>query len=351
MERIIEYDEIPAAHGESIYLRIETDPSFYLSLLSKGYHVVRFAKYASDDTIFVTRKKQPSNLSTLAEYYDFVDASFEDELAKEGITKPKTYRFSYRDLSEHLYKLPFVFKNEDENCGREKFLIASEEDYENLIRTCGHLVNPNDPTRVWMRSKGIDYLVDYDLYLSSNYRIQEFIPTPSDYNTSMRLITDPCGDLLYASLKYNKPGPYNDHSSVLGYLLSEVNPLSSQSIVSNTMSGGSNVLIGDRLYSPSEEMLLEQHDIPSQAFQELVDSSMRVHNKLSKELGIICAFDYIYDRNRKKWFFLEYHTGPMIGDYCRRQGIAYGTSEEHKIADGRVRATALCKVLEKTRNS
>ena len=37
-------------------------------------------------------------------------------------------------LIEHKYKLPFVFKNENANGGKEKFLISTEEDYESRVR-------------------------------------------------------------------------------------------------------------------------------------------------------------------------------------------------------------------------
>ena len=40
MERIISYDELPKSTGQSIYLRMETDPKLYLTLLRNGYKIV-----------------------------------------------------------------------------------------------------------------------------------------------------------------------------------------------------------------------------------------------------------------------------------------------------------------------
>ena len=40
MEKIISYDELPYAKGQSVYLRMETDPKLYVSLISKGYRVI-----------------------------------------------------------------------------------------------------------------------------------------------------------------------------------------------------------------------------------------------------------------------------------------------------------------------
>ena len=48
MKRIITYDELPNARGESIYLRMETDPALYTSLLSKGYRIINHIKDADE---------------------------------------------------------------------------------------------------------------------------------------------------------------------------------------------------------------------------------------------------------------------------------------------------------------
>ena len=134
-----------------------------------------------------------------------------------------------------------------------------------------------------------------------------------------------------------------------GYLLSEIYPLSTKSIVSNTLSGGSNILIGSNNYTSLEKEILNKHNTESEQFNELLTASKDVHKEFKSVLGIICGFDYIYDENKKKWFLLEYHSIPMVGDYSKRQNIKYETSEDRITAEGRVRATALSLVLKKTR--
>ena len=81
----------------------------------------------------------------------------------------------------------------------------------------------------------------------------------------------------------------------------------------------------------------------------MIKTSQETHKKLKRELGIICGFDYIYDKDKQKWFMLEYHSRPMLGDYSRRQNIDYETEADRVRAEGRVRATALSLVLKKTR--
>ena len=347
MERIISYDEIPESNGETIYITPEVDPRLYINLLTKGYRIINNITNADDNTIYVTGRRQSFMCETTNEYKAMINAQIMHSFTSKGIQKPKTVKFSYEDLLEHKYKLPFVLKNENQNGGREKFLIQTEQDYENLIYACELLINKN--ILLLANSDPIKYSINYDKYLDINFRVQEYIPTPSEYNTTLRLLTTPYNNLLYASLKYNKREDYIDDTTLLGYLLSEIYPLSTKSIVSNTLSGGLNILVGEHNYSKVESLLLKLHQIDSSKYESLVNISKEVHSEFNSELGIICGFDFIYDINKEEWFLLEYHSRPMVGDYSIRQGINYRTEKEKLTAEGRVRATALSLSLKRTR--
>lgn len=347
MERIITYDELPYAFGQSIYLRNETDQRLYVSLIAKGYRIVDHVLDTDESTIYLTGARQAFGYKTSEEYIRALDTSIQSSLAKNGITKPKTIKFNVKDLKEHKYKVPFVLKNETFNGGKEKFLIQTEEDYENLINTCEFLLNRNLFFLTPYNPDDLERLINYDNYLNTNFSVQEYIPTPSKYNTTVRLLTTPSDEMLYGALKYKKPTELRDNTSMLGYLLTKVYPLSTPSIVSNTVRGGSNILLGENKYPNIERLLLESHDINSEAFQKLIKATQEVHKEYKDQLGILCGFDYIYDCEREQWFLLEYHDKPMVGDYSKRQGIRYGTKKERLEADGRVRATALALTLKK----
>ena len=349
MERIISYDELPYSRGQSIYLRMETDPKLYLNLLSKGYRIVNNIVDAEDDTIYVTGRRQDYTHRTFEEYKDSVDKRVEEVLSEGNITKPKTVLFSYEDLINRKYKIPFVLKNENQNGGREKFLIQTEEDYENLILACNFLLDRDYLILKHYQDDDIRFHIDYDKYLDVNFSVQEYVKTPSEYNTTLRLLTTTSDDLLYAALKYKKPVKTMDDTTLLGYLLHEVYPLSTKSIVSNTLSGGSNILLGEGAYPDFEHELLQKHDIESDQFHNVVEQSKKAHKAVHSELGVLCGFDYIYDKEQEKWYLLEYHSRPMVGDYSKRQGIPYSTNSDRVAADGRVRATALSLQLKKTR--
>lgn len=348
MEKIISYKDLPYSKGQSIYLRMETDPKLFISLISKGYKIIKNIKEANNNTIYVTGRRQDYICSNNDEYMKLIDNGIQESLKDNGISKPNTINFSYKDLIEHKYKLPFVLKNENQNGGREKFLINTEEDYDNLINSIKLLINKK---LLFLTVEDLDNLklkIDYEKYLDTNFKIQEYIDTPTEFNTTVRLITTPSNDLLYSVLKYKEKDKYIDDTTLLGYLLSKVYPLSTKSIVSNTLSGGKNILLNEDKYTSLEEEILEEHNINSNRFNDLVKASKFVHNKYKSELGIICGFDYIYDRNKKKWFLLEYHSRPMLGDYSKRQDLMYSSEEEILEAEGRVRATALSLVLKKT---
>lgn len=343
MERIISYDELPFSYGDSVYFRMETDPKLYLTLISKGYKVVKDIRDADESTIFITGRRQDYFCQNYEEYRRLINGSIQKSFGNNGITKPKTVKFSYNDLINYKYQLPFVLKNENQNGGREKFLISTEDDYNNLIKACRYLLDRHQ-MELAHDSEDLKYQIDYDKYLDLNFNVQEYIPTPSKYNTTVRVLTTPGNIVLYAALKYNESSKYIDDTTLLGYLLSEVYPISTKSIVSNTLSGGSNILLGENNYSKFEASLLDAHNINSQQFEELLNTSESIHATYNSELGIICGFDYIYDENRNKWFLLEYHSRPMVGDYSKRQGINYITKDDRMVAEGRVRATALSLV-------
>ncbi len=347
MEKIISYGELPFTDGQSVYMRMETDPKLYINLISKGYKVVNNIYDADASTIFITGRRQLLGCKNAEEYKEIVDKTIQSFLLKKGIAKPSTMKFSLDDLLNYRYQLPFVLKNEHRNGGKEKFLIANEQDYENLINACNCLLDKNLMYLTSLGSNNAACQVNYGEYLEDNFFVQEYIPTPSDYNTTVRLLTSSSNDLLYGALKYNEPGTCMDNSTLLEYLLRDVYPLTNKSIVSNTLSGGENILIGEANYSEFEKGLLASHGIRNEQFDELVSSTQAVHEMCHSELGLLCGFDFIYDINRQKWFLLEYHSKPMVGDYSKRQGLAYNNKEDRLTADGRVRATALSLTLKK----
>ena len=348
MKRIITYEELPQGNGQKVYLRLNnTDPSFYLELLKKRYRIVNRIKDTDEDTIYIRWLDQAYLHEDQKMHREQVNKTIAETLEQRGIRKPKTLPFTYEDLIEHKYQVPFVLKNINESCGREKFLIATEEDYENLIQACDFLL---DSSLKYLINKNPDEAkvkINYDDYLHMNFFVQQYITTPTEYNTSMRVLTSSSNDLMYASLKYNPPRRCQDNTTLLGYLLEHVYPLSTNTIVSNTMSGGKNVILEENSYTQFERSLLENHNLTSERFENLVEASLNVHTTLKKDIGCLCSFDYIYSAEENKWYVLEYHMKSMFNEYAARWSIPYQTKEERIAASGRVRATSLALTMQK----
>ena len=347
MERIITYDEIPESRGQKIYLRMSSYPRLYLSLLSKGYRIVNHPNDFDEETIYITGIRLVTDLRKSQEYIPDHDKKLRDLLKEKGIEKPLTRRFSYQDLIDGKYKVPFVLKNETINGGNEKFLIATEEDYENLIKACKYLISGmyriNSPyPREDLRNR-----LDYREYLDTYFSVQEYVQTPTEYNTSIRVITSSSDDLLGAFLKYSTPAIISDNTTLLGVLLSKTFPLSTRTIMSNTLKGGRNILIGGPYHSREERRIIDSHEIPSEEYDKVITAARYAHTKCKTEMGIICGYDFIYDKEKRKWLLLEYHSKPMVGDYAVFNGLPYKTPEDIIESDSRARATALSLTLKK----
>ncbi len=339
VERVIRYEDIPYGNGQTVYIRAETDPFLHLKLSMKGYRIISDISRADENTLFITGQRQVGDPSFQRDYQNVVDV-----LSSEySINKPHTEYVNGLKLISRGYKLPFVFKNESINGGKEKFLIATEEDYDKLISMYLGI-------NYFSFVRTEDFLYhsrDYRHYIDRHFVIQEYVNTPSVYNTSLRVLTSSSGEVMYSALKYKEPVVSNECTSLISYWLTIMDPLSTKSIVSNTLSGGSNVLIGAGRYTPLEERLLADHSIGNEEFNRVMQAASQAHVACRTELGNICGFDFIFDNVKKIWHLLEYHEKPMVGDYVRRQDISYKTKGEHLVADGLVRATSLVLELKR----
>ena len=167
-------------------------------------------------------------------------------------------------------------------------------------------------------------------------------------NTSLTELDLSCN---WLNVSYSLPRKEKDNISLLGYLLREAYPLSTKSIQSNTLRGGRNIVIDNEDCSNEEKEILGKHKLTSEQFHNVVEASKMAHSRFKTELGILCGFDYIYDQEKDKWYLLEYHGKPMVGDYAVACGLPYEHGPDRISADGIVRATALSLTLRKQKHS
>ena len=351
-------------------------------LYEKGYKVICDSKKVSEDTFFFTPCFDKHVNKTKEEYCRKKRIKVLECLLNYGIEEPISVGFSTCSFPNDIPELPLVLKNENEQCGTEKFLIKTEEQLELLKKFYAEINDYDREIAIkkvkQQRGLGDDVVFDKDGHSNSiwsisfvdykkefyeNMRLQKYIKTPTKYNTSLRVLTSSSGDILGASLKYSEPSVLSSSGNYNGLFdkyLSNPNSLyylSTDSIVSNTFSGGSSILLEKDNYSSLEREILLSHDIDP--FNALVPDSVAkaaisVAVNCKHEIGAICGMDFIYDVESKRWKYLEEHSYPMLYTYAEKYGIAYNSNsskfrQDTEVLDLMARMHALSLTMDKNK--
>ena len=312
-------------------------------LKSNGYKVINSEyQMETDNAFYFTR--------CINNYDDlYFDDAFSIARNKTGITSPKSYPVD--DLMIKNIELPLVFKNFTENGGKEKMLLTKQDEIDKLKKFFNEInetdrenrindfkrkhpfiknlvVNEDGTTNLGYKIDFVDYkeLFDYKVYF------QRYIETPTEYNTSLRVTTSITGDILAADLKYFEKGNINISKNGLfdKYLCNPASPyyINNNSIISNTVAGGKYIILGKDNYTESELNILKAHDIYDGKLPESVNTfSSYIAKRLGIAYGAVCGWDFIYDKNEKKWYFLEVHTYPMLAAYAEICGMPYDNDD------------------------
>lgn len=125
--------------------------------------------------------------------------------------------------------------------------------------------------------------------------------------------------------------------------LNESSPyfLGGETIGSNTFDGLNGVLLGSSDYSKAERQILIAHGIDPKNCkvpEEIRLACQEVMKDWGKELGAICAMDFIYDVKTKKWKYLNNTRFPGLEPYASKYRIPfYRTGYNCPIAEQRKR--------------
>ena len=377
----MEFRDIPYGNGQTVYIdedwiNGEDEKDFLLSmpesmetsaqqvrremiayLTNSGYKVITDSSIADDDTFFFSPCWDKHINSNRSEYEIKTNKKIIESLAKGSIKMPFTIEFPDSTFPDQLPSLPFVLKNEHENGGKEKYLIESKEQLDILKKFYEEInaydrkqreervkkqyawYNPNLEFDEEGHSKdGFSLLLpNYKEILHNDFVIQKFINTPTKYNTSLRVITSSSGDILCASLKYSESCelPTENNDSIFDrYLINPESPysLNCKSMVSNTIAGGSSILLGKDKYTELEKTILNAHEIdPNNALvpEAVKDTAIRIALNCKREIGSISGMDFIFDDNEKCWKYLEQHQYPMLITYAEAYGLPYYTDPKH----------------------
>lgn len=346
------YLEIPEGNGQKVYVDLDwVEEGLIQYLEEKCYDVVTDSAFVDVDT-FCLYPCLDKHINTCKEEYQSKrDAKIKECFVGEVVQEPFSIAFPEDRFPDELPKLPFVLKNMNVNGGKEKFIIRTKEQIE-ILKKFYHegkeyhrKRQEQEVQEEWAflgdlffdengkSNKGICFwVIDYKKEFYKDMVIQEFIKTPTRYNTSMRILTSSSGDILCSSLKYMEPFGEQEERKYFGiydrYLSDSSSPyyLGNESIISNTVAGGNSILLGKSGYSIEEREILAAHGIDF-VTGEVPESLRRIATKIAencrREIGAICGMDFIYDDVSKTWKYLEEHEFPMLSSYAEAYGFPY----------------------------
>ena len=206
---------------------------------------------------------------------------------------------------------PAVLKNESVNGGIDKFFIENEEQLNILKKFYSDFKNNDD----------IKFL------LEDNCIFQQFIETPTEYKTYLRVLMSASGDMMGASLKFSHTSSErNEPNGILeNYFWNEKSKyfLNAKKMF-NYYSGGENIFFSQPKYSDIKKRVLISHGInPSNPVlpEEVYEVSSNIAKKCNAELGIIVGIDFIYNVIDSKWYYLENQAFPAVEEWAVTKGI------------------------------
>ena len=319
-------------------------------LYEKGYKIIIDPRLVNDETFFFTPCFNRQLYDSPKEYKREKYAKIKDILSEYGIFEPLSISFPVDEFPQNLPPLPLMLKNENENGGQEKFIIRTEKQLD-VLRRFYYEINSYDRAQKIKRTRrlypnhpdmefdengcsqyGINInLLDYKKLFFESMRFQEFVETPTVYNTSLRVLFNCVGDILAASIKYAVTSECNYrlcNGLFDRYLSNPCGPyfIGSESIVSNTINGGNSILLGKDSYTDEEKIILLAHninpDIPLVP-DDVLNACLSVSKNCRSGIGALCGMDFIFDAKTHRWKYLEEHEFPMFFSYCEKHNIPY----------------------------
>lgn len=319
-------------------------------LFQCGYHVIIDSEIADSDTFFFTPCHDTRLHKSAENYRKQLQKDLFCVLKKYSITEPKSVRFLKNGFPTEIPDFPFVLKNEHNQGGKEKFLIENETQLNKVKQFYRDYRN-----RVFDDHDDLGYQERFFRYV----RMQEYIKTPTPYNTSLRVLVNSVGRIMTASLKYADPNEtfIKDHNGYFDRFLSEPDSLyyiGEKSIISNTVSGGNSILFAKKQFTDEEKAILTAHQIDSQSPAVpscIADACKEVAITYRREFGAVIGLDFIFDDTNKEWKYLEEHEFPMLFSYAEQYHFPYnaGTPDfryEHEALDVRLRLETLKDFME-----
>lgn len=290
-------------HSKAKNILMPMRKKFMNQLQNEGFEIVTDRKNVPDNAFYLT-------MNDFALCNDDIEPGVWKKLFDKKVFESGGEKFNYpRSLTmEEYFSNPFfpaVFKNEIANGGKDKFLIETPNQLEIIKSFYNDFINDSYYKQI------------FDLCI-----FQQFIETPTNYKTYMRVLMGASGDVMGASLKYSliKRELKQDIGDLEEYF-SDANSkyfLDSKSMF-GYYSGGGNISFSQPRYSYEKKEILKAHNIDSdnpKVPDDVLEVSQSIVQNCHSMLGVICGIDFIYNINDGKWYYLELQAFPAIDEWA-----------------------------------
>ena len=282
---------------------------FIARLESEGFIIT----YDNNDT------KKENVICLIMDQYAVCDKDADEGTFKKAFDKKiiesggKKLNYPKSMTMEEFFNNPFfpaVLKNELMNGGVDKFLIETKEQLEIIKQFYNDYKDDNKLSEVFAFSI-----------------FQQFIETPTNFKTYIRLLMSASGECMGSGLKYSKG--VMEQTSQKGIFEKYFCNKDSKYYLNckgmfNYYSDCGNISFSQPRYSSEKMSILEAHGIDTKAPQipsELLEVAASIVTKCNRELGIICGIDFIYNKFDNKWYYLENQAFPAIEEWANERGI------------------------------
>lgn len=282
--------------------------AFLKKLESKGF-VITFDKNDIDDDTVCLIMNEFALCDESVDIYEYKKL-FDKKIISSGGEK---INYPYTLTVEEYLKKPFlpaVFKNEFVNGGIDKFFIETEEQLAIIKKFYNDFSNDEKISGLFKASI-----------------FQQYIETPTNNKTYMRVLMSASGEIMGASLKSSIVGEKRREpkGSFEKYFWNESSEyyLNCKGMF-NYYSKQENILIPQPRYSNEKRKILEAHgidpDVPKVP-NDVLEVASQIMKNCNKELGIICGMDFILNKYDNKWYYLENQAFTAIDEWAIPKGI------------------------------
>lgn len=301
-------DPIEHRMGNLMLLKMRSD--FLRQLETKGYEVVMDSNEVDEDTICLVVDAEHVVKSSKKDHIALKDY-VEHKISRVG---GENYHFPHSVPIEDYLAHPFfpaVFKNTLQNGGVDKFLIESPRQLETIRKFYNmSRLNPK-------------YIMEWQYIIA-----QQFIESPTEYSSYMRVLVSGSGEVLGSSLKFSrkKPNSFSLNGTFEQIFLRPESPfyINGRKMF-NYYAGGDNISLetpGD--LDEEQKRVLRAHGIDPEnprVPDEVLDVCQNIMRKCNRELGVICGIDFMLNRGDGKWYYLENQSFPAIDEWAHNKGI------------------------------